>query len=238
MGFSKDQWNLYRNTVAQIESGGKYDISGGSGDHYDGRYQLGKAAKTDGAKYAGVSDPGHGPGARAAYRKDPEMQEQLFTGFTKANYKYLMGNSQFANANKERQLQILGYAHNQGMGGAEKWMSTGQVGSDGFGTKGTKYTDSIAAEFKKAKGLQTGGVAQTSSSSSYSSSMVQKSMENFTNKIAQAAAPVIIPIPMPQQQTQVIPQTGGGTPVPDLPAEDSSIVSMEYKYRITMGASV
>ena len=46
MGFSKSQWDVYRNTVAQIESGGKYDIAGGSGGHYDGRYQLGAAAKT------------------------------------------------------------------------------------------------------------------------------------------------------------------------------------------------
>ena len=43
----------------------------------------------------------------------------------------------------ERKLQILGYAHNQGMGGAENWITTGVVGSDGFGTKGTKYTDLI-----------------------------------------------------------------------------------------------
>ena len=46
---------------------------------------------------------------------------------------------------------ILGYAHNQGMGGAEKWMTTGEVGADGFGTKGTKYTDMIAANFRAKK---------------------------------------------------------------------------------------
>ena len=38
--------------------------------------------------------------------------------------------------------------------------------------------------------------------------------------------------------TQVVPQPGTQTAFPDLPSEDSSIVSMEYKYRITMGASV
>ena len=44
------------------------------------------------------------------------------------------------------------------MGGAANWMKTGVVGADGFGTKGTKYTDSIAAEFrKKAQKLQFGG---------------------------------------------------------------------------------
>ena len=158
MGFSSEDWDLFRNTVAQIESGGKYDIAGGSGGHYDGRYQLGAAAKTDGARYAGVSDPGHGPAAREAFRKDSKLQEKLFAGFTKANHTYLMGVPEYKNSTPQRKLQILGYAHNQGMGGAEKWMKTGVVGADGFGTKGTKYTDSIAAEFRKrAQKMQFGG---------------------------------------------------------------------------------
>ena len=151
MGFSQEDFDVFRNVVASIESGGKYDIAGGSGGHYDGRYQLGAAAKTDGARYAGVEDPGHTPEAREAFRKNPQLQEALFAGFTKANHTYLMGNTEYKNANPRRKLQILGYAHNQGMGGAEKWMTTGVVGSDGFGTKGTKYTDLIAANFKAQK---------------------------------------------------------------------------------------
>ena len=158
MGFSAEDWELFRNTVAQIESGGKYDIAGGSGGHYDGRYQLGAAAKTDGARYAGVTDPGHSPAAREAFRKNSELQEKIFAGFTKANHTYLMGVPEYRDANPQRKLQILGYAHNQGMGGAANWMKTGVVGADGFGTKGTKYTDSIAAEFRKrAQKMQFGG---------------------------------------------------------------------------------
>ena len=148
MGFSAAEWGTFKGEVAKIESGGKYNIFGGSGDHYDGRYQLGAAAKTDGARYAGIADPGHSPGAREAFRNNPQMQERLFEGFTKANHTYLMGNPTYANANKKRQLEILGYAHNQGMGGAEKWMTTGNVGYDGFGTAGTKYTNAIANAFR------------------------------------------------------------------------------------------
>ena len=163
MGFSTEDWNLFRNTVAQIESSGKYDIAGGSGGHYDGRYQLGAAAKTDGARYAGVDDPGHGPAARELFRKNPELQEKIFAGFTKANHNHLMRVSEYKDANPQRKLQILGYAHNQGMGGAANWMETGVVGADGFGTKGTKYTDSIAAEFRKrAQKIQPATIAQDS----------------------------------------------------------------------------
>jgi len=160
IGANAEQWNIFRNTVAQIESGGSYAAMGGSGDHYDGRYQMGEAAKIDGSRIAGVQYPGHSndPNAhvRVSYRSNPELQETIFTGFTVANHKYLMGNSTYASSSVERKLQILGYAHNQGMGGAEKWITTGVVGADGFGTKGTKYTDSIAEEFRK-RGGQGGG---------------------------------------------------------------------------------
>ena len=153
MGFSSADWDLYRNTVAHIESKGKYKIQGGSGNHYDGRYQLGEAAKKDAARYLGIPFPGHDTLARQKFINDPAMQEKFFSAFTLANHKYLMGNSEYRAANNERKLQILGYAHNQGMGGAENWMRTGQVGKDGFGTKGTAYTDAIAAEFKRRNGL-------------------------------------------------------------------------------------
>ena len=171
---------------------------------------------------------------REAFRKNPALQEQLFAGFTMANHKYLMGNPKYANASKERQLQILGYAHNQGMGGAEKWMTTGVVGSDGFGTKGTKYTDSIAAEFKKAKGMQYGGVASMKNMGG-SPNMLEKSQDAFAQKIASAMSPQIVPVQMGGGAAM---EQGVATDFPILPAEDRSIVSMEYKYRITMGASV
>jgi hypothetical protein len=163
LGANKQQWDIFRNTIAGIESGGKYDIAGGSGGHYDGRYQLGAAAKTDGARAAGLKDPGHSASAREAFRKNADLQEKLFAGYTLANHNYLMGNKKYKDAAIERKLEILGYAHNQGMGGAEKWLNTGQVGADGFGTKGTKYTDALAANFRKAnmtpkKGASSGGV--------------------------------------------------------------------------------
>ena len=155
IGANAEQWDIFRNSVALIESGGDYSVPGGSGMHYDGRYQMGAAAKTDGSRYAGVPDPGHSddPNAqvRAAYRANKELQETIFTGFTLANHTYLMGNETYKNSSIERKLEILGYAHNQGMGGAENWMTTGVVGADGFGTKGTKYTDLIAANFRAKK---------------------------------------------------------------------------------------
>jgi len=155
IGANLEQWDIYRNSVALIESNGRYGIFGGSGKHYDGRYQMGEDAKKDGSKVAGVPYPGHSsdPNAhvRVSYRNNPQLQEIIFTGFTIANHRYLMRNPKYKSASVERKLEILGYAHNQGMGGAEKWMTTGTVGVDGFGTKGTKYTDLIAKNFRSKK---------------------------------------------------------------------------------------
>jgi hypothetical protein len=150
LGISKEEWSIFKNTVAAIESGGAYDIAGGSGKHYDGRYQLGRDAKIDGAKVAGIANPGHGDvdsSQRIKFRKDPALQEVLFAGYTIANYNYLRSLPEFKNKSKAGQLQALGYAHNQGMGGAANWLKTGVVGSDGFGTKGTKYTDALRQNF-------------------------------------------------------------------------------------------
>jgi hypothetical protein len=155
IGANAEQWDIFRNSLALIESGGNYNIFGGSGKHYDGRYQMGEAAKKDGSRVAGVPYPGHSSdpnnSSRVAYRNNPQLQETIFTGYTIANHRYLMRNNKYSSANVERKLQILGYAHNQGMGGAEKWLNTGQVGADGFGTKGTKYTDLIAKNFRAKK---------------------------------------------------------------------------------------
>jgi hypothetical protein len=153
LGANKEQWDIYRNTLAKIESGGRYDVPGGSGKHYDGRYQMGAAAKEDAARILGIPYPGHSDNPndprRVAFRKNPELQERMFAAFTLANHGYLSSNQTYqSKETTEQKLQILGYAHNQGAGGAAKWLRTGRVGKDGFGTAGTAYSDALARNFK------------------------------------------------------------------------------------------
>jgi murein DD-endopeptidase MepM/ murein hydrolase activator NlpD len=153
LGANKEQWDIYRNTLAKIESGGRYDVPGGSGNHYDGRYQMGAAAKEDAARILGIPYPGHSDNIndprRVAFRKNPELQERMFAAFTLANHGYLSSNQTYqSKETTEQKLQILGYAHNQGAGGAAKWLRTGRVGKDGFGTAGTAYSDALARNFK------------------------------------------------------------------------------------------
>ena len=139
--------SVFENEVGKIESRNRYNIKGGSGDHYDGRYQMGKAAKLDAAGSLGITLD-HDKASRKAFRNDPDLQDRAFKAYTEKNHKHLTINSEkYRNMTAEEKLGILGYAHNQGATAAEEYLFTGQVGTDAFGTKGTKYTDAIAKAF-------------------------------------------------------------------------------------------
>ena len=93
----------------------------------------------------------------------------------------------------------------------------------------------------EASRMQTGGTAQMSGrQSSASVHMLRQSQEQFAEMIGQSVTPTIIPMPVDGGGggTHMMSMGGSSTTFPSLPAEDNSVVSMEYKYRITMGASV
>jgi len=154
LGLSKGEWDIYRGTVASIESAGAggYAAVGGAGDHYDGKYQMGEMAKKDAFRLMGKPYPGHGKknsAARVAFRNDPMLQEQAFAAYTMANHGYLTsGSPKYKDLAKRKQLEVLGYSHNQGWSGGKNWLEKGIVGSDAFGTKGTKYSEALAKSFK------------------------------------------------------------------------------------------
>lgn len=149
LGYSRTIWDMYRTEISKIESGGNYGLKGGAGKKYDGRYQIGGEAKQGGARRFGIPNPGHGRKEREAFRADPALQEKIFAGLTVGNHKILMANSKkYKNASSSEKLCILAYAHNLGAGGASRWLRTGIVGKDGFGTKGTKFYYAIKKGFK------------------------------------------------------------------------------------------
>lgn len=143
MGVSSQDWDIFRNTIAQIESQGRYNIAGGSSGKFDGRYQMGAAAKDSAGKIMGVRFK-NDAGGRQSFRGNPDLQEKAFAAYTLANHNYLMSNPKYAQLPISKKLEVLGYAHNQGAGGANKWLNTGRAGSDAFGTSGTKYSSAIA----------------------------------------------------------------------------------------------
>lgn len=150
MGINEQMWKTYKDTIASIETSGysldeSYKAIGGSGGLYDGRYQMGKMASIDAAQALGIPTP-----SRSELRNNPQLQEDMFLAYTYKNYTYMTGAStQFDNASNVQKLQYLGYAHNQGHAYATDWLKTGVISSvDGFGTKGTKFTDKLAKTLK------------------------------------------------------------------------------------------
>jgi hypothetical protein len=145
IGLDPAVWDIYRTELAAIESrgSGNYTAKGGAGDHYDGRYQLGRTAKADAGQLLGMDLP-HDAASREAFRSNPTLQEQALAAYTAKNHQYMMSNEKYRNLSPENKAVVLGYAHNQGHGGAKEWLNTGDVGSDAWGTKGTKYSNAIA----------------------------------------------------------------------------------------------
>jgi len=137
-------FDIFKVEVGYIESKNKYNIKGGSGNHYDGRYQMGEAAKKDAGRALGVSLK-HDAASRKAFREDSALQDKAFKAYTEMNHTHLTRNSEkYRNMSVEEKLGILGYAHNQGATAAEEYLFTGIVGTDANDTKGTRYTDAIA----------------------------------------------------------------------------------------------
>ena len=145
-GFDQSEFLLFRDVVAQIESKGEYDIQGGSGKMYAGRYQMGAAARQDAARFLGETYEGDTEAARKKFREDPEMQERYFAAYTRANHETLMRLSpEYRELTKEGKLQVLGYAHNAGAGNALDWLKSGRskVFYDGFDTRSDKFSTAI-----------------------------------------------------------------------------------------------
>ena len=160
--FDELDLQTYFDSVAFIESGGEedpYAAIGGANNHYDGKYQMSYLAKQDAARILGFGEDTkkhplwaqNTPAGRAAFRADPAIQEKAIRAYTKANHGYMKSKTKgdtnkYTDLSPQEQLSVLGYAHNQGAGGASKWMRSGYTKSekDAFGTSGTKYSDAVA----------------------------------------------------------------------------------------------
>jgi hypothetical protein len=137
MPFSDRQFDTFAEAVAEIESGGNYQAVGGYNDHYQGKYQMGRLALAD----AGI---GFSPAEREAFLNDPDLQEQAFQTFTLANHRTLTKfSAAYRDLSSSEKLAVLGYAHNQGAGGALEYLKTNKAQADGFGTSAMTYVDAV-----------------------------------------------------------------------------------------------
>jgi hypothetical protein len=82
--------------------------------------------------------------ASEAFLADPDAQDAAFRAFTLQNHATLSRLSRrYREMPRTEQLGILGYAHNQGAGGAIDYLRTGTAGRDGFGTNPEIYITAV-----------------------------------------------------------------------------------------------
>lgn len=181
LGLSRRQWDLYRNSLAYKESQGNnwmddpgqymkfYKTQGGSSNLYDGRYQMGIAAKVDGVdkffnskkrkELIGVDnsytysnanlkalvkqDKDPSKESRQKFINDALLQEQLFAGYTVANMNYLDDNEKFKEMPLKDRIAHLTYAHNVGHTKLKEYIDTGRKHVDGNGHDAKNYIDNF-----------------------------------------------------------------------------------------------
>ncbi|MDL2169827.1 hypothetical protein [Asaia sp. HumB] len=152
-------FDLFAQRVALRESGGDYNKIGGYNDAYSGKYQMGTSAIKDAANWLREPVP-----TREAFLADHEMQERFFRAFTDSNNAILSSSSDaYGKLGDLQRFAALGYAHNQGAGGAADWLKTGASRRDGFGTDAQEYAIDIlkAGSDKLAQDAPPNGGAQT-----------------------------------------------------------------------------
>ena len=146
IGIDINLWNIYRESLASIESAGSgnYKALGGYQNNYDGRYQLGSSAKKDAARILGIDYLGDDQISRYLFRNNPQLQEDFLIGFTYANHSYLFyENSMYRDLSLNKKLEVLIYAHNQGWRGALDWLENGSLHVDSFGTEAIIYVEKL-----------------------------------------------------------------------------------------------
>lgn len=143
--FNETQLNAYTKAIVGIEKG-KYGEMGGAGKKYAGKYQMGQDAIIDAAKFLNIPVP-----TTEEFLSNPALQDRMFAAFTQSNHRMLMQSPLYREKTPEEQLGILGYAHNQGAGGAKKWLTTGIVGYDANKTPGTQFQQDVLKNLAAAK---------------------------------------------------------------------------------------
>jgi hypothetical protein len=96
IGFNKDEWEAYKQGVADIESSGG-DYTATSGQHL-GKYQMNNDARADAAESMGIDNP-----SKKDFLANPKLQERMFAEYTRRNYLHLMQKSTEFRAMSEKE---------------------------------------------------------------------------------------------------------------------------------------
>lgn len=135
----------YLSALGKRESSGRYEITGGAGGNYLGKYQMGALALQDaglvkpGTSNRGLNDPSNWylPGGKMAFLSSPSIQDKAVIDFTNKNHTELSRRGVINSSSSSS--QIAGHLAASHLLGVNDYVKTGGKGVDGFGTSGTEY---------------------------------------------------------------------------------------------------
>ena len=141
VGFAPDQWEAYKQGIADIESSGG-DYKATRGQHL-GKYQMSNDARSDAAKSLGFKNP-----TKEEFLNSPILQERMFAEYTRRNYMHLIRNSpEFRAMSETQRMKTLA----RGQLGAENLRRTlaGEQSekTDALGTKSIAFERSVSSRF-------------------------------------------------------------------------------------------
>ena len=143
IGFDEDEWEAYKQGVADIESSGG-DYTATSGQHL-GKYQMNNDARADAAESMGIDNP-----SKKDFLANPKLQERMFAEYTRRNYLHLIQKSpEFRAMSEKEKYSTLARAQL----GAEALRKTlaGLTPDkiDANKTKSSKFKDSVEKRLNK-----------------------------------------------------------------------------------------
>jgi hypothetical protein len=146
LNITAKQYDAYREAVGFIESRNNPDQgAGGAGGHYWGMYQFGTAATQTTSAFLKDNT------SKEDFQGNQDLAEKHFDALSYLNHKALSKSEEYNKLSAIKKLAVLGYAHNQGAGGARNWLESGEEGHDAFGTSGKKYYDAILKAIENIK---------------------------------------------------------------------------------------
>lgn len=167
---SPEETKALMTQIAYTESGFKYEIQGGAGNRYLGKYQMGAAALVDtglikpeaykayGAaaiEYPGSWNAASGVTSKEEFLNNAALQESTMLKLMQQNYQTMVTKGAIKPGDDPGTVAgMLSTAHLLGSGGARRWRESGE-GADAFGTTGTQYFNRgrySVAELGKPKG--------------------------------------------------------------------------------------
>ena len=159
LGITAKQYDAYRQAVGWIESRNNPNQgAGGAGGHYYGMYQFGTAATQTTSAFLKDSV------SKEDFESNQDLAEKHFDALSYLNHRALSKTDEYNSLSALKKLAVLGYAHNQGAGGARKWLQSGVEGRDAFGTSGKKYYDAILAALELLSKTDTVAVVKQTAS--------------------------------------------------------------------------